>query len=244
MRTRLVSVLLVVAFTAVGALADAPLGATPPAASPVAAATTTAYVVRRADTLSGLAAARGTDVATVASLNPGLTNRSKLRIGQRLVLPLVDHSRRLPLVIRTHADRLRLRRVIRHWAKRNAIPADLVEATLYLESGWNQTRVSSTGAVGVGQLMPGTESFIKRDLIGRAAGGGGLSARRAEDNIRMSARYLRFLLRSTGSETRALHAYYQGSGSIAAHGLYDDTRAYASAIQRLRARFRADALGI
>jgi soluble lytic murein transglycosylase-like protein len=204
-----------------------------------------AHVVISGDTLTGIALRYDVALSDIRSMNSKLVSKSGgIRIGTRLRVPTVNRMTTLPATLRLNRDRLRLRPLIRKWSAANDIPADLVEATLYLESGWNQERVSSTGAVGVGQLMPGTAAFIKSGLIGARAGGLTLDERRPEDNIRMSARYLRFLLKFHGGDpTSALHAYYQGIGSIRSRGLYNDTRNYAAAIQSLRARFRADTTG-
>ena len=204
------------------------------------------HVVVAGDTLTQLALRSGISVREIVAANPGRVRpNGQILVGATLKIPIIPIAQTIPLTLRADRERLRLRPVIRKWAKRNDIPADLVEATLYLESGWNQQRTSSTGAIGVGQLMPGTATFIKASLIGPAAGGLALDATRTEDNIRMSARYLRFLLAMTGGDaTKALHRYYQGAGSITTRGLYNDTIAYAAAIQTLRGRFRADGTGI
>lgn len=235
-RTKVVGALLLVcSFAAAGVALIATGGARAAvvAPSPLGART---YFVVGGDNLTALAARF--DV-TVPELRDGnhLSRSGRILVGQKLVVPPPRVV--LPRVLRSSPSRLALRPSVRKWSKRNEIPADLLEATLYLESGWNQKRVSSTGAVGVGQLMPGTATFIERELIGRD-----LNPLNAEDNIRMSARYLRFLLRMhAGDSTKALQAYYQGVGSIRTNGLYTDTRQYAAAIQALRARFRADATG-
>ena len=238
MRRKLLGLLvaMVVACGAVAALADG-------SASAIERVRT--HVVVAGDTLTGVALRYDVALRDIWAMNPKLVSKSGgIRIGTRLRVPIVDRLTKLPLTLRVNRDRLRLRPLIRKWSAANDIPADLVEATLYLESGWNQARVSSTGAVGVGQLMPATAAFIKNGLIGARAGGLALDERRPEDNIRMSARYLRFLLKLHGGDpTSALHAYYQGIGSITAHGLYSDTRNYAAAIQSLRVRFRADRTG-
>lgn len=234
-RKRLVGALLLVcSFAAAGVALIATGGAK---AAVVAQPTgVRSYVVIGGDNLTTLAARF--DV-TIAELRDGnrLARNGRILVGQTLVVPPPRIV--LPAVLRSSPSRLALRPAVRKWSKRNEIPADLLEATLYLESGWNQKRVSSTGAVGVGQLMPGTAAFIERQLIGRD-----LDPLNAEDNIRMSARYLRFLLRMHGGDsTKALQAYYQGVGSIKTNGLYADTRQYAAAIQALRVRFRTDATG-
>jgi LysM repeat protein len=194
------------------------------------------YTVKPGDTLSALAVRFDTTVAEMASLN-NLTDHGLIRVGTRLRLPRkkpVNAASSLPARLARNQDRLALRAYTAKWAKKNGIPVDLLEATLWLESGFDQKKVSSTGAIGVGQLMPETSAFISGSLIGRR-----LDPHDVEDNIRMSARYLWYLLRMHGGDsTKALHAYYQGQGSIGANGLYHDTIQYARNIQALRRRFR------
>ncbi len=210
-----------------------------------AATTPRVYVVRSGDSLSAIARRFDVTVAALRKANPRIGAAGVIRIGETIVVPKAQRATGLPATIRQDPQRLRLRPVIRHWAQKNGIPADLVEATLYLESGWNQAQISSTGAVGVGQIMPRTAAYIKSDLIGRRAGGFALNPAVPEHNIRMSARYLRHLLTVTdGNVESALHGYYQGFGSIRANGLYDDSKDYSAAIQALRKRFRSDLTGV
>jgi soluble lytic murein transglycosylase-like protein len=118
------------------------------------------------------------------------------------------------------------------WAARYGVPPDLLKATTWLESGWQSDVVSSTGAVGIGQLMPVTVDMLN-DLMGTD-----LSPWVPADNIRLSARNLRFLLDYTGGDTaHALAGYYQGLGSVDRNGLYPSTLAYINGVLELRSRF-------
>lgn len=237
----LVSLLVVL----LGAVSFPAVGRTHAFAANKPQAPTTRYVVRRGDTLTAISRRFDVSISELRKANTSLGHGDVIRVGALLTVPKPRPATGLPATIRQNPERLRLRPVIRHWAKKNGIPADLVEATLYLESGWNQDRVSSTGAIGVGQIMPRTAAYIKSDLIGERAGGLLLNPAVPEHNIRMSARYLRHLLHVTNGDVKtALYGYYQGFGSIKANGLYDDTRAYSASIQALRKRFRSDLTGL
>jgi soluble lytic murein transglycosylase-like protein len=193
------------------------------------------YVVRSGDSLSSIAGRQNTTVSALAKANK-LKFTSPLRIGQSLSLPKVElHGpKSLPARLRANPKRLAVRKHTAKWAKANDIPQDLLEATLWQESGFDQSKVSSTGAIGVGQIMPDTAGFIEKELIGVD-----LNPRNTENNVRMSARYLRYLLKANNSNsTKALHAYYQGMGSIQDNGLYDDTIKYARNVQALRKHFK------
>ena len=91
--------------------------------------------------------------------------------------------------------------------------------------------MSSTGAVGIGQLMPDTVDHMEM-LIGVD-----LDPYAAEDNIRMSARYLRLLLGRYGAPEGALAAYYQGAGSVEANGTFAETDRYVANVLALRSQF-------
>jgi soluble lytic murein transglycosylase-like protein len=120
------------------------------------------------------------------------------------------------------------------WADANGIPVDLVMGTAWVESGWQNHVVSHKGAMGIGQLMPGTVEFVRANLIGVAI----LDPKVPEDNIRMMARYLRWLLeRAKGDTTVALAGYYQGPTSVQRDGVNKSTRQYVDAVQTFRKAF-------
>ena len=141
---------------------------------------------------------------------------------------------RYPQRLRQSPGRLALVPHFRHWAAANRIPADLLMAMTWLESGWQNGKVSSVGAIGIGQLMPGTVEFVREELIGVPT----LDPRVPAENIRMSARYLRWLLARYGGDPRAaLAGYYQGPGALDRHGPYPGTVTYVAAVLALRPRF-------
>lgn len=143
----------------------------------------------------------------------------------------------LPEAIRDDEDRMALLGTFEYWAGRNGIAVDLLMAVAYQESGWQPLVTSHKGAVGIGQLMPRTSHWIATELIGIAD----LDPTDVDDNIRMSARYLRWLQGVVGSDSRAIAAYYQGPTSIRTIGNYIDTNRYVTSVNALRARFQPDA---
>lgn len=200
------------------------------------------HVVEAGDTLSEIAARSGTSTQVLVDLN-NLGNRHLIRIGQRLTVPVAEGVSsvgtgsypRLPDRIVQRPERRALIADFERWSAANHIPVDLLMALAWQESGWNNAAVSNKGAAGVGQLMPATASWIARDLIGRPD----LDVADPEDNIRMSARYVRWLLDRTGSEDEALAAYYQGVGSIERNEWFDSTRLYVDNVQVHRQYFKS-----
>jgi murein DD-endopeptidase MepM/ murein hydrolase activator NlpD len=193
------------------------------------------YIVRPGDTLSSIASRYGTTTGAIARANR-ITNPDLVVIGRRLTIPAGASGASttgLPAKLLAHPERLVLRPNFEHWAGHYGVPPDLLEALAWLESGWQRTVVSSTGAVGIGQLQPATVDHV-RLLIGIKA----LDPYNADDNIRMSARFLRFLLDRTGGDTStALAAYYQGLRSVTTGPILVETKQYVAAILALRPFF-------
>lgn len=194
-----------------------------------------AYVVAAGDNLTTIAHRFGVGVEALVAANH-LDTRRVLRLGTRLTVPVAETGGTgFPSRLRSSPERLALVPLFQRWAKANSLPADLVMATAWLESGWQNEVVSSVGAYGIGQLMPLTVRFVRHDLIGVDS----LDPRVPEHNIRMSARYLRFLLDRAGGDVRiALAGYYQGPGSVQAVGPQPGTVAYVDGVLALRSRFR------
>lgn len=216
--------------------------------SSTTAASRTTHTVSAGETLSHIAARYQTSVAALADANR-LDNRHRIIVGQRLQIVdagsrsaassqngsgSVSGYRNLPARIRNNPDRLALVPVFEHWAAANHLSPDLLMALAWQESGWNQAAVSHAGAVGVGQIMPETGEWVQTYLIGTS----GLQRENVNDNIRMSARYLRYLLnRFDGDERLALGAYFQGPTSVADGRWIDASDIYVANIQSQRSMF-------
>lgn len=192
------------------------------------------HVVAAGDTLTSIAQRYQTTIPALVKAN-SLRRQDHIVIGQQLKVMMPASWAHVPARLRAHPSRLALLPSFEKWADLNDVPADLLKATTYLESGWDNSRVSSTGAVGIGQLMPDTAAFIQRELIGSR-----LDPTTPDDNIRMSARYLRFLLKGAKGDTKlALMRYYQGIGSLQKNGAYPQTKRYAADVMALRKHFVA-----
>ncbi len=206
---------------------------------------TSQYTVKSGDTLSGIAKKTGVRSADLMALN-NLSDPHLIRVGQKLQVPsgkvaaapAAPSTRRypsLPARIVNNSDRLGLVGSFEKWSAKYGVPTDLLMAVCYQESGWQAGIVSNKGAVGVGQLLPPTASWVARDLIGQP----GLDLNNPDDNIRVSARFLRWLLGYHGDENLAIAGYYQGPTSVATRGVFPETEAYVDAVQGGRWRFQS-----
>ncbi len=126
-------------------------------------------------------------------------------------------------------------------ARDEGLPVALLEALAWRESQWDASIVNpDSGALGIGQLLPETAQFVATELLGEP----GLDPLDAEDNIRMTARYLRGLIeRFDGDVATGVAAYLQGSTSVANDGVSAQTSDYVQQIMTLRSEFAAAARG-
>ena len=106
-------------------------------------------------------------------------------------------------------------------AQQEGVPPDLFLRLVNQESGFNPDAVSSAGAIGLAQLMPGT------------AGDLGVDPRDPVQNLTGGARYLRQQLDAFGQPDLALAAYNAGPGRVRQYGgipPFRETQNYISAI--------------
>jgi soluble lytic murein transglycosylase-like protein len=130
-------------------------------------------------------------------------------------------------------DMRQVRDVSGRWAQYYAavyrVPVELVEAIIDEESGWNPYAVSSKGAVGIMQLMPGTAvRFGVRNRF------------RVDENIRGGVAYLAWLKwRFSGDLRLITAAYYVGEYPISARGLDYSSPDVQGYVKRVARRYRA-----
>ena len=226
-------------------LHGSPAGSAPAQASAPVASSAGGYVVQRGDTLSAIAARYGVSLDALASAN-GLDPSGLLLSGT--TLHIAGASAPAPASASTEmvstspsADNgaqptgeMVSASQVGSIAASEGVPSSLAEAVGYQESGFNNAMVSSTGATGVMQIMPGTWNFIGQNLAGPPP----LSPTSAADNIRAGSLLLHSLLNQTGGDTAmAVAGYYQGLQSVQRNGLFPDTQAYVNNVLALRGRF-------
>ena len=124
-----------------------------------------------------------------------------------------------------------IRSVLVEAAQRHHLDPKLVLALSYWESGWDQTRVSSSGAVGLMQVEPATAAEAGPGLLGRP-----VDLDDPYDNADVGAAILREDLDNFKDPTMALAAYYQGPTSLRQNGMFPDTQQYVQGILDLAGR--------
>ena len=213
-----------------------------------------AYIVRPGDTLSAIAARSGVRMSQVAWMN-GLDPNRPLLAGTPLKLPTgsplanrepvtqaavqtpVGGVAPRPQVVPTAAPYPTATRTtssnIGSIALAHGVPPSLASAIGWQESGFNNGMVSSANARGVMQVMPGTWSWIQRNLAQ-----GPLDPTSVNDNVKAGVLYLHQLLNDSGGDPRmAIAGYYQGLGSVRKIGMLPSTQRYVANVMALRSRF-------
>jgi LysM repeat protein len=214
--------------------------------------TGSAYVVQPGDTLSAIASRAGVSAASLAAAN-GLDPNGVLLSGRVLRLsgsatPVSYSSSSAtasgqpvgaaaaanpggppyPTAERVSGSQ------VGQIAAANGVSPSLAQAIGWQESGFNNDLVSSAGARGVMQIMPGTWDWINRTLTAGTA----LAPASAASNVTGGVLLLHSLLNSTGGDpAQAAAGYYQGLSSVHAHGMYNDTQQYVNSVMALEQRF-------
>jgi soluble lytic murein transglycosylase len=172
--------------------------------------------VRRAVTLVGLVALLGLTFVTLQSAKPGWW--------ERLWYPL------------------RYEQIVRGHARNYQLDPALLAAVIYQESKFKADARSTSGAIGLMQLLPATAQGI-------AVHTGGTRFRTSdlynpEINVRYGAWYLRHLLEKYDDERTALAAYNAGQDNVdrwRADGgaiRFQETRAYVKRVEELKGIYR------
>jgi len=209
-------------------------------------------VVALGQNLTQIAASHHTTVAALVAAN-GIADPNHVKAGAILRLPgptmapasyttpvpptgAAVPTGAYPAALLAHPSRLSLLPLFHDAATAAGIPASLLEALCWWESGWQSNVVSPTGAVGVCQIEPATTAFIETVLLHNTT----LHPAVAAQNIELAAALLRYLLEQTGGDEHlALGAYYAGLSAVVHHGLSPATQNYVTGVSAYAAIFAA-----
>ncbi len=194
------------------------------------------------DTLDGLAQRYHVKPKTIARRNH-LPASLVIVLGERLAIPqrVQRHAPRVAASIarerrylehRREPSRDQVSRMIRKISGRWHLDPRLALAISWQESGFNMREVSPVGAIGTMQVMPYTGAYLSSEVVHR-----NLDLYDASDNITAGVALLSVLTHEAKSVRQAVAGYYQGLGSVRAHGMYPSTKQYVANVMALRATF-------
>lgn len=125
------------------------------------------------------------------------------------------------------ADPARAASFVRQYAAHYGIPPELIGALIDVESGWKPQAVSSKGAMGLMQLMPGTARRF-----------GALRPFDIEQNIAAGTRYVTVLMWEFHGDMRLVTAaYYAGDRNIAREQLNYRSPKVVAYVQAVRKQY-------
>ena len=107
----------------------------------------------------------------------------------------------------------------------------LFRANVEIESAYNPAALSHAGAIGLGQLMPGTASLL------------GVDPNDPVQNLDGSARYLLMMLDRFGDGELALAAYNAGPEAVEQHGgipPFEETQSHVTKVMAVYARLKGE----
>jgi len=176
-------------------------------------------------------------ITAAASLTLALASQPAYAAAKKSTRPVarVVHRAATPPARLTTAQ---ARAVLIRAARCHNLNPNFVLAVSYWESGWKQSAVSRTGAVGLMQVEPYTAAWAGPALLHRA-----VNLNNPVDNAEMGAALLRSYLDQLHDPRLVLAAYYQGLAGVRRYGIYPSSQTYVNGIWRLRNQFQAAHLG-
>ena len=205
-----------------------------------AAPSSATYRVQGGDSLWTISRKTGVSASALATLNR-LQPPYVLHPGQVLMLSAPSAARApaspAPASQSPAPDRRAARDLLSLAARQHGLRPSFVQALSYWESGWNQNMVSSTGAIGLMQLEPGTAAYAGPWLLKRS-----VNIHDVRDNVDLGAALLRHYLDEFNDPKLALAAYFQGEAGTRKFGIYPSSQNYVDGIWALRNRIEAGQL--
>lgn len=187
------------------------------------------YVVKAGDSLTSIARSAGTSSTALARLNH-VDPARVLLIGKHLRVPAPAVAAAKPRAVAV-AGASSVRASLDRWAAYYGIDPSLAHALAWMESGYNNSVVSSVGAQGVMQLLPTTWDYVETVLVGHAI------PHDADGNVHAGLAYLHHLLSVfNGDEHLALAAWYQGESSVRQQGPLNVTVTFVTDVLALKQR--------
>jgi soluble lytic murein transglycosylase-like protein len=176
-------------------------------------------------------------VAAAASLTVALAGQPAYAAAKKSTRPTVRvvHRAATPPAPLTAAQ---ARAILIRAARHHNLNPNFVLAVAYWESGWKQSALSRTGAVGLMQVEPYTAVWAGPALLHRR-----VNLNNPVDNAELGAALLRSYLDQLHDPKLVLAAYYQGLTGVRRYGIYPSSRGYVNGIWGLRNQFQAAHLG-
>jgi hypothetical protein len=173
------------------------------------------YKVRRGDTLSSIAGRYNTNIMTLARTNH-ISSINLILSGRSLCIPSAHSQIGTAYQISAQTSQANIAALLRQAAATYNVPARLVMAIAWQESGWRQSAISSAGAIGIMQVMPSTASALN------AIEHTHYNPHQLQGNIQLGVLYLHILWNMfRGNLDNIISAYNEGAGNVIHLGIFN-----------------------
>jgi soluble lytic murein transglycosylase-like protein len=188
------------------------------------------YRVRPGDTLNYIAGAYRTNSWALARVNH-IININLIFVGQLLCISGAEQTwvpetssgilqngsvRWYDYYALDHASKGEVGRLLRHTARMYGLPANLVLAIAWQESGWTQDVISRDGGIGAMQVMPYTATVLNAQTRIRR------DPYKLMGNIELGTTYLYTLWRAFhGDLISVISAYNEGGWNVMHRGIFN-----------------------
>lgn len=202
------------------------------------------YTVLAGDSLGSISNYYHSNVWGLAHANH-IANVNWIFVGQRLCIPTTarNHAgrgtsgllsnggiRKFAYNALEQSSHSQVASLLRQAAARHRLPANLLMAIAWQESGWNQHVIAHDGGIGTMQIMPYTAQSLNKQVNGH------YDPYKLRDNIELGAIYLHSLWQGFhGDQTKIISAYNQGGWSVTHQGI--SNWAYVHSVQAIMKRF-------
>lgn len=185
----------------------------------------TQYKIHHGDTLSSIARHYNEDVWTLAQTNH-ISNINFIVSGTSLCI----QSAQSQTAATKQSAHTNITALFQQTASKHNVPASLVMAIAWQESGWKQSAISADGGTGVMQIMPYTASWLN------ATEHTHYNPRQLRGNVQLGVIYLHILWNTFhGNLTDVISAYNEGAWNVTHRGIFN--WGYVNSVLALMQRF-------
>ena len=202
------------------------------------------YTVLTGDSLGRISNYYHSSIWSIVHANQ-IVNSNQIFVGQRLCIPTPtsDHAggttggllpngriRKFAYDALEQSSRPHVVSLLRQAAARYRLPANLLMAIAWQESGWDQHVIAHDGGIGTMQIMPSTAQALNKQVNGH------YDPYKLQDNIELGAIYLHSLWQGFhGDVVKVISAYNEGGWNVTHQGIYNWS--YVHNVQALMDRY-------
>jgi len=202
------------------------------------------HTVLAGDSLGRISNYYHSSIWSIAHANQ-IANINQIFVGQRLCIPTPTSGdtggaaggllpngvvRKFAYDALEQSSQPQIASLLRQAAARYGLPANLLMAIAWQESGWNQHVIAHDGGIGAMQIMPSTAQAVNKQVNGHH------DPYKLRDNIELGTIYLHSLWQGFhGDVVKVISTYNEGGWNVTHQGIYNWS--YVHNVQALMNRY-------